>query len=67
VAADVAYADVVGLHIPNSDHPLESIQQIGLFSDPQNSFNRLAHWVFLIVFVTLITTEWIVRKIGGLV
>ena len=42
-----AYADILAQHIPNLERPTESIQQIGLFADPENPYTRKAHWVFL--------------------
>jgi hypothetical protein len=67
VASDVAYADILGQRIPDLTHPIETTQRIGLFADPHNKYTRYAHFGFLFLFVGLITTEWIVRKIGGLV
>ncbi|MDB5356746.1 MAG: hypothetical protein JWN24_3199 [Phycisphaerales bacterium] len=67
IATDAAYADVLAQHIPNLEHPLETVQQFGLFADPENPFTRKAHWYFLIAFVGLLTAEWILRKVGGLV
>jgi hypothetical protein len=68
VGVDVAYGDVLAQHIPNLEQPpLDTIQQIGLFADPENPYTRRAHWCFLIAFVGLITAEWILRKVGGLV
>jgi hypothetical protein len=67
IAVDAAYADVLAQHVPNLEKPLVTVQQIGLFADPENPYTRKAHWAFLVVFVTLITSEWILRKVGGLV
>lgn len=67
ISTDVAYTDVLAQHIPNLERPQESIEQIGLFNDPQDPNTKKAHYGFLILFVTLITAEWILRKVGGLV
>ena len=67
VGTDISYADILGERIPDRTHSQESVQQIGLFADPRNPMTKIAHWAFLAVFVVLITTEWIVRKVGGLV
>lgn len=67
IATDAAYADILAQHIPNLEHTRDTVQQIGLFADPENPYTKKAHWAFMIVFVTLITAEWIIRKAGGLV
>jgi len=67
ISSDAAYTDVLAQHIPNLETPNESVEQIGLFADPENPYTRRAHYGFLIVFVGLITAEWILRKVGGLV
>jgi hypothetical protein len=67
IALDAPYFDVLADHIPNLRHDQTTIQQIGLFTDPKDPWTRKAHWAFLLLFVSLITTEWILRKAGGLV
>jgi len=67
IALDAPYFDVLADHIPNLRHDQTTIQQIGLFTDPNDPWTRKAHWAFLLLFVSLITTEWILRKVGGLV
>ena len=67
ISADAAYGDILAQHIPTLDHPQDSVETIGLFADPSNKYVRYAHWGFLAAFVTLITAEWILRKVAGLV
>ena len=67
IGVDAAYAEILAQHIPNLEKPQVTVQQIGLFADPENPYTRKAHWAFLILFVTLISAEWILRKVGGLV
>lgn len=67
ITSDIAYADIVAQHIPNLDIPIPSTQRVGLFTDPESPYTKKAHWAFLILFVVLITTEWVIRKVGGLV
>jgi hypothetical protein len=67
VASDVIYADILGQCIPDRTHPEVLTERVGLFADPGNPLTRYAHYGFLILFVVLITTEWILRKVGGLV
>ncbi len=67
IALDAAYADVLAEHLPDLRHNETTIEQIGMFADPKDPWTRKAHWAFLAAFVSLITTEWILRKAGGLV
>jgi hypothetical protein len=67
VALDGPYFDVLANHLPVVDHTEVQVVQAGLFSNPNDSRTTIAHWAFFAVFVILITTEWILRKRGGLV
>jgi hypothetical protein len=67
IATDICYADILGERIPDRLYPQDNVVRFALFGDPKNPTTKLAHWLFLALFVGLITTEWIVRKIGGLV
>ncbi len=67
IALDATYADLLAPHLPELDEHTQSFEQIGLFTDPKDRHTRRVHWAFLGAFVLLITTEWIIRKRGGLV
>jgi hypothetical protein len=67
IALDAPYADVMADHLPDLRHDQTTIEQIGMFTDPKDPWTHKAHWAFLLVFVSLITTEWVLRKAGGLV
>lgn len=67
VMVDGAYADILAEHIPELSYTDSSAEQISLFGDPKGKYSRTTHWVFLAVFVGLITAEWIIRKANGLV
>jgi hypothetical protein len=67
VAVDGPYFDVLANHLPVVDHTEAQIEQAGLFSNPNDPRTQAAHWAFLAIFVILITSEWILRKRGGLV
>lgn len=62
-----AYADVLAEHIPELNYTTTSAEQVSLFADPKERYTRTAHWAFLAVFVGLISAEWIIRKMSGLV
>jgi hypothetical protein len=62
-----AHADVLADHIPELNYTTTTAEQVSLFADPKERYTRTAHWVFLAVFVGLISAEWIVRKMSGLV
>ena len=54
--------------LPDLSYPTTMVERIGLFNDPEKErFARMTHWIFLGLFVALITAEWIVRKASGLV
>ena len=40
ISVDAAYADVLAQHVPNLEKPLVTVQQIGLFADPENPYTR---------------------------
>lgn len=67
IALDASYYDVLADHIPQVKQDQVTVEQVGLFTDPNDPWTRKAHWGFLIAFATLITAEWILRKVGGLV
>jgi len=67
VMLDGVYADVLAEHIPELRYTDSSAEQISLFGNPNSRYGRTTHWVFLAVFVGLITAEWIIRKANGLV
>lgn len=62
-----AYADVLAEQIPELNYVTSSAEQIGLFNDPKERYSRQTHWIFMAIFVGLLTTEWIIRKRVGLV
>ena len=62
-----AYADLLADQLPELNHPVANVEQIGLFTDPSEPLTRLTHWVMLGLFLGLLSAEWIVRKAGGLV
>jgi len=67
IAMDGCYFDVLANHLPMVDRTEIQVIQAGLFSDPNDTRTKIAHWVFFGLFIGLITTEWILRKRGGLV
>ncbi len=67
IALDAAYYDVLADQIPQVKQDQTVVEQIGLFTDPRSPWTRKAHWIFLIAFAGLITAEWVLRKVGGLV
>ncbi len=67
IALDMQYGDELASHLPNRHRELTSVQQFGMFADPEGRYTRMAHWSFLALFVTLISAEWLLRKAGGLV
>ncbi|HEX4792585.1 MAG TPA: vWA domain-containing protein [Humisphaera sp.] len=67
LAVDAEYLDLLADYVPRTPHEQTVTRQLGLFADPNDRFTRAAHWGFLALFVALITAEWVLRKIGGLV
>jgi hypothetical protein len=61
------YADLLAEQLPELDYKNTQIEQIGLFMDPEAKLTKYSHWVFLFLFVGILTAEWIIRKQGGLV
>ncbi len=64
---DANYADLLFSHLPEIKHTESIASQIGFFTDPDAAGTKFAHWSFLILFASLLTTEWILRKRAGLV
>jgi hypothetical protein len=67
VAVDGAHANVLGDYIPELNYKTTSAEQVALFADAKDPGTRRTHWAFLGIFVALVTAEWVIRKIGGLV
>jgi hypothetical protein len=67
VCLDGPYADVLASHVPRLNYQTERVEQVGLFTAPGDRYARLSHWGFLVAFVVLAGTEWVIRKAAGLV
>jgi uncharacterized membrane protein len=67
VALDGPYAAVLAEHLPELNHTTETVEEAGLFADPDARHTRLTHWVFLVVFCAIASAEWVIRKAAGLV
>jgi hypothetical protein len=67
IALDARDADVLAAYLPQTEREVTSTEQFGMFADADARYTRIAHWGFLMIFVTLITAEWLLRKAGGLV
>jgi hypothetical protein len=67
IGLDGPYADVLAEHVPKLNYTTETVEQVGLFTQPDGRHARLSHWVFLAAFVVIASAEWIVRKAAGLV
>lgn len=65
--ADGAYAANLAHALPQLQREVHSTQQVGMFTAPDQKGSLYAHWIFLAAFVLVITAEWIVRKIAGMV
>jgi hypothetical protein len=61
-----ADADTLAAHIPGLRKTVTTVQQAGIFTDPNDPNTRLTHWIFFGLFIALITAEWIVRKSAGM-
>ena len=61
------FASLLLKHIPNAKKTFNIPEKAGFFSNPRSGYTRLAHFLFLLVFAGVITAEWIVRKINGVV
>jgi hypothetical protein len=66
-ALDGPYADVLAARLPQLHRTITHVEEIGFFGDPKDRSTYLFHYAFLALFITLITAEWIVRKVAGLV
>ena len=51
------YADVLADHIPELNYKVTAAQQIGLFADYKDPCTRKTHWIFLGIFIVLVTAE----------
>jgi hypothetical protein len=67
IAVRGPHADVLASHLPTLSQTSENVEELGLFSNPRHRPTRVAHWLFLVLFVGLLTAEWVIRKAGGLV
>jgi hypothetical protein len=67
LSVDGDHADLLSDLVPNTPRQLVSVRRLGPFGDPADPHTRAAHWIFLSLFVGLITAEWLLRKAGGLV
>ncbi len=66
-SVDAPYAGLLLSRMPKIQHTETSAYQLGFFTDPDASGTYWAHWGFFGLFVLLLTLEWIVRKMTGLV
>jgi hypothetical protein len=66
-AFDVSDAARLAQALPATDHVQARTTRLGLFEDPQKPSTRYLHWAAFLVFVALLSAEWIVRKRKGLV
>lgn len=67
IALEAPYSDVLAAHVPKLNYTTDSVEQFGLFADPNDPNTKKAHWLFLGIFVVLVSAEWIIRKASGLV
>jgi hypothetical protein len=67
LAVDAEYLDLLADYLSRSPYGRTITRQLGMFADPNDRLTRLAHWGFLGLFVMLITLEWVLRKMAGLV
>ncbi|NNM85594.1 MAG: VWA domain-containing protein [Phycisphaerales bacterium] len=61
------FAALLLKQIPKAKKTFHIPEQAGLFSNPHSGYTRLAHFLFLLVFAGVVTAEWIVRKMSGVV
>jgi hypothetical protein len=66
-ALDAAHAGVLADHLPKLNYTTETVEEVGLFTDPGHPNTRLSHWVFLGLFAAVASAEWVIRKAAGLV
>ncbi|HSZ55177.1 MAG TPA: vWA domain-containing protein [Tepidisphaeraceae bacterium] len=61
--------DVLALDskLPRSNRVQSIALRVGLFAEPTNWQSQLSHWGALAAFLAMITSEWVLRKRGGLV
>ena len=67
IALDGPYFDVLADQLPEVDRTKTTVSQAGLFNNPDYRRTWWAHWIFFGCFVVLLTAEWVLRKLGGLV
>lgn len=67
IALDGPFFDILADQLPVIDRTETMVFQAGLFSSPDNRQTWWAHWIFFGCFVVLLTAEWVLRKLGGLV
>ena len=66
-ALDGPYVDVLAGSLPELNYTTETVEEVGLFADPNDRHTRWAHWAFLAVFAVVASAEWVIRKAAGLV
>jgi hypothetical protein len=66
-SVDACYVDVLASHLPEIQRTETITEEVGFFTDPRAHGTKVAHWVFLGLFVVLLTAEWAIRKVVGLV
>jgi hypothetical protein len=66
-SVDACYVDVLASHLPEIQRTEKITEEVGFFTDPTARGTKIAHWVFLGLFALLLTAEWTIRKIVGLV
>ncbi len=61
------FANLLARRIPTLTRPLRLPEQTGFFVHPHRAVTRALHVSFLLVFVLLITLEWLLRKRANLI
>ncbi|HTV46807.1 MAG TPA: VWA domain-containing protein [Phycisphaerae bacterium] len=62
-----AFANQLASLMPPLERTLDIPQETGFFVNMNSEFTHLLHILFLAIFVFLITAEWAIRKIAGMV
>jgi hypothetical protein len=66
-SVDACYVDVLASHLPQIQRTEKITEEVGFFTDPAARGTKIAHWVYLGLFAALLTAEWVIRKMVGLV